>query len=106
EDGTAAGGRYETRALAVAGSRGAIAVDHARGSARANLEPVRAGDQTNVLRALLLTQVLDPEARPVRERLRSLAGSCVEVATDIAGVADQRNRGRPRARPNRPAAPP
>ena len=73
EDGTGARARDETRDLAVAGSRRAIAVDHARASARAKPEPVRAGDQTNVLRALLLTQVLDPESRPVRKRLRPQA---------------------------------
>jgi len=105
EDGTGASAGDETRDLAVAGSRRAIGVDHARASAGAKPEPVRTGDQTNVLRALLLTQVLDPEARPVRKRLRSLAGSCVEVAADAAAGADQRNRDRSRVGANRPPGP-
>src|ERR1700745_2204437 len=51
---------------------------------------------------MLLAQVLDPEARPVRKSLRSLVGSCVEVAADAAVVSDQRNRRRSRVGLNRP----
>src|SRR5207302_1359184 len=104
DDRTGAIARDETGDLAVAGSRRAIAVDHARASAGAKPEPVRPGDQTHVGRALV-TQVMDPEARPVRKRLRSLAGGYVQVAADAAGVAEQRNRGRSRVGPNRPPGP-
>src|SRR2546429_7080406 len=73
DDRTSAVARDETCDLAVAGSRRAIAVDHARAFAGAKPEPVRPGDQTYV-GPTLVTQVMDPEARPVRKRLRSLTG--------------------------------
>src|SRR4029077_5934534 len=62
-------------------------------------------DQTNVLRVLLLADVLDPEGRPVPKRLRSLVRSQVEVAADAMAVADQRNRGRSRICADRPPDP-
>ena len=105
DDRTGASACDETRDLAVAGSRRAIAVDHARASAGAKPEPVRAGDQTNVPRAVVLTQMPDPEARPVRKRLPSLARSCVEVAANRMTLAHQRDRGSSRVGANRPPAP-
>src|SRR2546423_15005252 len=87
DDRTGASACDETRDLAVAGSRRAIAVDHARASARAKREAVRARDQTDVRRAVV-TQMFDPEGRPVSKRLRSLAGSQVEIATDAVPVAE------------------
>ena len=66
---------------------------------------MRTGDQANVLRAVVLTQVPDPEAWPVRTCLRSLARSCVEVAADATADADQRNRGRSGIGANRPPGP-
>jgi hypothetical protein len=103
DDRTGASACDETRDLAVAGSRRAIAVDHARASARAKREAVRARDQTDVRRGLV-TQVFDPEARPARKRLRSLAGGQVEIAADAAPVAEQRDRGCSRVGPNRVGA--
>src|SRR3989440_10380223 len=88
EDGTGASACNETRDLAVASSRRAIAVDHARASAGAKPEPVRPGDQTYVGRALVI-QVSDPEARPVRKRLLSLTRGHVQVTADAARVAEQ-----------------
>ena len=102
DDRTGASAGDETRDLAVAGSRRAVAVDHARASAGAKPEPVRTGDQANVLRAVVVTQMLDPEARPVRKCLRSLAGSRVEVAANTAALAEQRHRGRSGVGADRP----